>query len=368
MKVLHVISDKNIGGAGVLLCTLLRNFDTLRVQSVVALPEGSDLKPRIEAYGVETVSLQAPCDRISTASIRELSSVIKRVNADIVHANAALCARIAGKHCGVTVLHTRHCCFPPSGIWRVSAIRALGGIWNRALSDRVIATADAAAQNLRAFGIPDEKIEVIINGSEPVREVGEEELFAFRRKWGIAENDFTVGICARLVACKGHETFLRAAKRMTETMPQVNFRFLIAGEGDRRDVLEELTDTLGIRESVRFLGFLSDTAPFYRSLRVHVNCSCGTETSCLALSESMSAGVPTVVSDYGGNADMIGDGQAGILYPVGDFEALAEAVCRIASDPSLEMTMRSAAHRRYREHYTAQQMTEQLTRVYEALI
>lgn len=368
MKVLHVISDTNIGGAGVLLCTLLRNFDRARVESAVALPRESALRERIEALGVPTLTLRASCDRFSTASVREISDLIKREHADIVHANAALCARIAGKRCGVTVLHTRHCCFPPSGIWRVPPVRALGGVWNRALSDRVIATADAAAQNLRAFGIPQEKIEVIINGSEPVREVGAEELEAYRRKWDIRADDFTVGISARLVPCKGHETFLRAAKNMAERQPQVRFRFLIAGEGERRAVLEELAQTLGISESVRFLGFLSDMAPFYRLLRVNVNCSSGTETSCLALSEGMSAGVPMVVSDYGGNRAMIGDGQAGLIYPVGDSDALADAVCRIVSDPALEQTMRRAAAARYRSHYTAAQMTEHLTRIYEALV
>ena len=114
--------------------------------------------------------------------------------------------------------------------------------------------------------------------------------------------------------------------------------------------------------------FLSDMAPFYRLLRVNVNCSSGTETSCLALSEGMSAGVPMVVSDYGGNRAMIGDGQAGLIYPVGDSDALADAVCRIVSDPALEQTMRRAAAARYRSHYTAAQMTEHLTRIYEALV
>ena len=106
MKVLHVISDENIGGAGVLLTTLLRNFDPMRVESAVALPEGSALCDRIQRLGVPICELRYPCDRFSRASVRELCRVIQEESADIVHANAALSARIAARRCGVAVLHT----------------------------------------------------------------------------------------------------------------------------------------------------------------------------------------------------------------------------------------------------------------------
>ena len=171
MKVLHVISDSNIGGAGVLLLSLLRNFDSDRVESLVALPKGSALIQRITQAGVPVVELDEGCDRYSAASVREIKAVIRDCGAELIHANGAICARIAGRACGIAVLHTRHCCFPPSGIWRLGAVRFLGGILNRMLSDRVIATAEAAAKDLRILGIPSRKIEVIINGSEPVQKI-----------------------------------------------------------------------------------------------------------------------------------------------------------------------------------------------------
>lgn len=368
MKVLHVISDENIGGAGVLLTSLLHNFDRTRVQSVVALPRGSALFERVEALDVPICTLTHPCDRVSSASVRELSELIRRQNVDIVHANAAISARVAGRRCGTAVMHTRHCCYPPEGLWRLGAMRKVGGLWNRALSDRVIATADAAARDLMSLGIPRERIDVILNGSEPVREVSEDELDAARRRWGIGKDDFTVGICARLEVCKGHETFLRAAKHLTETHPRIPFRFLIVGSGSRRAELEVMCETLGLEKFVTFTGFVRDMAPIYRLLRVNVNCSTGTETSCLALSEGMSAGVPAVVSDYGGNRAMIGESRAGIVYPVGDADALANAIARIARDGGLELQMRRAARERYEQCYTAAAMTEEVTRVYEKVL
>ncbi len=368
MKVLHVISDENIGGAGILLTNLLQNFDRNRVESLVALPKESHLMPRIQALGIETLALQRPCDRFSLASVRELRRIIQRSEPHLIHANAALCARMAGKSLGKTVVHTRHCCFPPAGIWKNKGIRFLGGRWNRLLSDHVIATADAAAEDLSIFGIPKEQISVIINGSEAIREVSPEELEQCRRKWGIGKEDFVIGLCARLELCKGQDIFLKAAKLLKEELPAAPLRFLIVGSGSREAALRSAAKALGIEKLVCFTGFLKDMAPVYRLMRVNVNCSVGTETSCLVLSEGMSASLPMVVSDYGGNAAMVGDSKAGILYPAGDAAKLANALKKILSDPDLEEKMRQASYERYLQQYTAVQMTERLTAVYERLL
>lgn len=368
MKVLHVISDTNIGGAGILLCNLLASFDRERVESAVALPCGSRLSPRILKMNIPVFYLSEPCDRASSGSVRELMRIIKRSRADVVHANAALTARMAARLCHVPVLHTRHCYFPQEGMLSVPIVRYTAGLCNRALSDHVIATADAAADNLRELGIPERKISVIINGSLPVREVDEATLDATRQALGIRPNDFTVGICARLEDCKGHDTFLKAAAILRSAHPQIPFRFLIVGGGSRRKELEQAVREYGLDDCVRFTGFVSDMAPIYRILRVNVNCSCGTETSCLAISEGMSASLPTVASDYGGNVAMIGNDGAGSLFSVGDAEALADAILRIAEDEALEKAMRNRARERYLTHFTAERMSREVQRVYEMLL
>lgn len=368
MKVLHVISDTNIGGAGVLLCNLLASFDRERIESAVALPCGSQLSSRILKMNIPVFFLSEPCDRASFGSVMELVRIIKRSRADIVHANAALTARIAARLCHVPILHTRHCYFPQEGMLSVPVVRYAAGLCNRALSDHVIATADAAADNLRELGIPERKISVIINGSLPVREVEEATLDDIRQALGIRPHDFTVGICARLEDCKGHDTFLKAAAILCSVHPQIPFRFLIVGGGSRRKELEQTVREYGLDDCVRFTGFVSDMAPIYRILRVNVNCSRGTETSCLALSEGMSAGLPAIASDYGGNVAMIGNDGAGILFPVGNAEALADAILQIAENAELEESMRECAYERYLTHFTAQKMSREVEQVYKRLM
>lgn len=366
MRVLHVISDRNIGGAGVLLLNLLRHFDRNEVVSTVALPRGSQLRERVLALKVPVRELDAPCDRVTASSVRELIGVIRKTNPQIVHTNAAVSARVAGRLCGKTVIFTRHCCFPTEET-DFAPIRAAKSVVNRLLCDRAIATAQAAVQDLRQSGIRWKDITVILNGCEAVREVSDEEKTLLRVRFGIKPSDFCVGICARLESCKGHEVFLQAAKMVTDAMPEVPFRFLIIGDGSRRAELERKAIELGLGGRVVFTGFLEDLAPMYRILRVHVNCSVGTETSCLAISEGMSAGLPSVVSDFGGNRAMIGQSGAGYCIPAGNASALAEAICRLAAEPGLAATMGACARRRYEEKYTADRMANQLTAVYRDL-
>ena len=368
MKVLHVISDSNIGGAGVLLCNLLSSFDRRVVESIVALPCDSQLAPRFLKMGIPVVYLNKDCDRASPISVLELLRIIKRCGADVVHTNAALSARVAARLCRVPVVHTRHCYFPLSGGLSKSFVRYVAGFCNRMLSDFVIATADAAAENLRQLGIPDSKIRIIINGSLPVRDVDDGTLEAIREAYGIMKADFTVGICARLEDCKGHDTFLDAAVILRESHPDIAFRFLIIGDGSRRAELKKMSAELGLDDCVTFTGFVSDMAPIYRILRVGVNCSCGTETSCLAISEGMSVGLPTVASDYGGNVAMIGESGAGFLFPTGDAEALANAIWQIAKNPELEERMQKSARERYLSHFTAEKMSRQVQEVYEQIL
>ncbi|MBE6601307.1 MAG: glycosyltransferase [Ruminococcaceae bacterium] len=364
IRVLHVISDENIGGAGVLLSSLLKNLDENRIESLVALPKKGALCERLSELHVPIFSLDVPVDRLSARSVIEVRRLLRVTKPDLVHSNAAISARFCARLCHIPVMHTRHCCFPPEGIWRYGPIRKLGGVWNRALSDLVIATAEAAKTDLLMLGIPQNRIHVVINGSEPIRELTDSELQEIRKKWGLTERDFTVGICARLVPCKGHRVFLEAAKKLIEAAPLYAFRFLVVGEGEERANLEAFCRELGISKHVIFTGFVSDMATVYRILRVNVNCSTGTETSCLAISEGMSAGVPAVVSDYGGNRAMIGESMAGIVYPAGDSQCLFQAVLSIANDPAREQRMRSAAYRRYLEHYTARGMAEEVEKLY----
>ena len=209
----------------------------------------------------------------------------------------------------------------------------------------MIAVSYSAKRNLTKMGISPEKITVIINGVEGISALSDNNKSNIRKSLGFSNDDIIVGICARLEKYKDHECFLKAAKYICGSSDK--YRFLIIGDGTLRKELEEKARELGIIEQVRFLGFVSDVTPFLNILDIQVNCSVGTETSSLALSEGMSIGIPSVVSDFGGNPYMIKNGENGLVYKKGDHIFLARSILEIVGNRELYQRMSVSAKERF---------------------
>lgn len=366
IKILNVLTDSNIGGAGRLLVNYLHNFDRTRFDSAVVLPRDSRLIPAVRAEGYDVIETEYGRDESwDRRAVRELRRIIRDYQPDIVHTHSSLSARVAAWQCGVPArFYTRHCAFEPSKKLTSFPGKQINGLMNRVLSTDIVAVADAAKKNLTDTGVPADMITVIINGVEPLRETSPEENDALRERLGIGREDFVCGIVARLEDYKGHAYLLQSAKTVVEARPGTVF--LIVGEGTERERLEKQVADLGIAGQVIFTGFCDDVAPYYGIMNLNLNCSWGTETSSLALSEGMSVGVPAVATTYGGNPYMITEGVNGLLVPEKDADAMADAILKIMNDPALLKRLSDGARRLYREKFTARAMTEQLERMYEA--
>jgi glycosyltransferase involved in cell wall biosynthesis len=134
---------------------------------------------------------------------------------------------------------------------------------------------------------------------------------------------------------------------------------MVVGDGSLLVQIKALADSLGIADKVTFTGFVDDVEHYMNCFDLNVNCSVGTETSSLALSEGMSIGLPAVASSYGGNPYMVRHGENGFIYSMGDFCELADMIRRFAQDSSLYEKASRAAHRRFLTELNAKNMTEQ---------
>ena len=365
MKILNILSDSNIGGAGRLLVHYLRNFDRARFDGWVALPKGSALIPAVRETGFPVIELEYGADQSwDRRSVGELRRVIRELRPDIVHCHSSLSGRVAAwlEHVPGR-FYTRHSVFPPSKKLTTFPGKQLNGLLNRVLSTDIVAVAEAAKKNLTDTGVPADMITVIINGVEPLREVTPAECEALRDALGIGRDDFVCGIVARLEDYKGHSYLLEAAKTVLAAHPATDF--LIVGDGSQADALKKQAADLGITGNVLFTGFTDDVAPYYGIMDLNLNCSWGTEATSLALAEGMSAGVPAVATTYGGNPCMIEDGKNGLLVPEKDPDAMAAAILSLIDDPARLADLSAAARRVYAEKFTARAMTEQLEAMYE---
>ncbi len=362
VKVLNIISDTNIGGAGRVLINYLKYYDAANFDVSVALPRGSELTGRLREFGVRLYEVEGIADKsLDLKAIRTLREVIERENPDIVHTHGALSGRIAGRQCGKRVIFTRHSAFPVKGYMRHGPLRLLNKIVNEHYADRIIAVSPAAAENLTDAGVSAEKIDIVMNGVDPVRPLSAAERSAIREELGLGPHEFTAGIVARVEEYKGHSDILRALRGVLDSGRDM--KLLIAGSGPYEDTVRREISELGLTDHAIMIGFVEDVARVWGVLDVQLNASWAEATS-LALLEGFSLGLPAVASDYGGNPYVVEDGVNGLIFKTRDVAGLTERLIRLIDDPDLRERLGEGARRVYAERFTGQRFAREVERIY----
>lgn len=366
IKVLHILTDTNIGGAGTLLINYLKNFDRERFLIKVILPKNSLMKNRVESLGYEVIEMENSADKsMDIKGIFELMKIFGKEKPDIVHTHSSMSGKIAAFLVGVkSRIYTRHCAYDPPKMLTSFPGKQINGFVNNTLSTHIIAVAEAAKENLTDTGVDAKKISVIINGVEPLSPLTPDEILREREKYGISGDDIVFGIVARLEAVKGHRYFIEAAEKIVKENSSA--KFLIIGTGTEEKNLKDLVLKKGLSKSVIFTGFIKNVAEVMSIIDINVNCSYGTETSSLALSEGMSLGKPAIASIYGGNPYMVTHGENGLLCEKQNSEALYSAMKTLMNNKELREKMADTAYEHYKTKFTAEKMTKQLEEIYLA--
>lgn len=365
IKILHFITDTNIGGAGRLLCTQINNMNKNDFDISVALPKYSKLKTQLQKAGCKIIDMEHSADKsFSMNGIIEAYKIIKKSKPDILHSHGSLSSRIAATICCIpSRIFTRHCVFPLSFIYDYKIVKYIVGKINDYLSTGIIAVAHSAKQNLIDMGVNPHKIVTIINGVEPLKVASEDEKEYIKAKYNINKDDFIISIFARLEKYKGQKTFLQAAKICNEKYK--NFRFFIVGNGTQSLEMKKLASKLNVHYIVHFTGFCNDVSSIFNITNINVNCSFGTETSSLAISEGFSLGIPCIASDYGGNTYMVKNEVEGLIFPQKNTKALAKAIIRLYENKKLYQECSLGAIHRYNNELNAKKMTEKMENFYK---
>lgn len=365
IRICHILTDTNVGGAGVLLSNLLSSMDRGRFSLSVLLPEGSLIAERLSACeGVDVRMIPIQGDRsFSLSAIPVIYRALRKLSPDVVHTHGAFSGRVAARLLRVPrVFVTRHCAWDDTPFFH-GFRRLVSSVAARLFGDLYIATADAAARNLRAMGVPEARTVTVKNGSPARQRLSAAARDSFRRSYGIPRDAFLVTVTARLSREKGVDTLLRAAVRLVEKDDL--YRFLIVGSGSEEKRLFADAARYGIEKYVIFTGFLPDTTEALSASDVLVNPSRGTETSCLAISEAMSMGLPVIASDFGGNTEMVRDGESGLLFPVDSASELTAQIERLRTSDTLRERLSNGAVAAYLREFTLDGMTHTYETLYE---
>ncbi len=164
---------------------------------------------------------------------------------------------------------------------------------------------------------------------------------------------------------KGHPTLIAAAEAVVREFPGV--KFLFAGDGQRRKEFEEQSARLGIANHFHFLGRRDDVP------RILCCCEIGVLPSKAeglpnAVLEYLAAGLPTIASRVGGNAEIIEDGKTGLLVPPEDSAALSDALLRLLRNSNLAADLGNNGREFVAAEFTFQRLIEKTDQMYTELL
>jgi glycosyltransferase involved in cell wall biosynthesis len=362
IRVMFMQTDMRVGGAEVVTANILRRIDRDRF-----VPELCCLKQR-GALGEELANeipvhhglLSGKYDLRVWPRLTRLF-VSRRIDAVVTvgAGDKMFWGRLAAWRAGVPVI--------------VSALHSTGwpdriGQLNRLLTpitDGFIAVAEAHGRFLvQEARFPERKVTVIRNGVDTDRFAPGHDVIAVRRELGLGETDPVVGIVAALRPEKNHELFLKVARRVVSRLPAA--RFLVVGEGPRRDDLERLSRETGLQSCVQFLGSRNDVPRILSAMDVFALTS-HVEANPVSILEAMSIGRPVVATNVGSIHEAVSEGKTGFLVPPGNATKFSERILQLLHAPLLAHSMGASGRQAVLVHWSLNAMVAGYERLIESL-
>lgn len=172
----------------------------------------------------------------------------------------------------------------------------------------------------------------------------------FRETHGLGRNEFVALYVARFQAFKNHAMLLEAFARLVRERPAA--RLLLAGSGPLRERSAQQAARLGMADNVMFLGEVPyrELPGVYAAADVKV-ISSDYESFCFAAIEAMAMGLPVLTTDCAWVPRLVADG-AGLVVPVGDAEAFAAGLKKLADNPALRQRLGAAGRQHVLERHT----------------
>jgi glycosyltransferase involved in cell wall biosynthesis len=354
MKIVHAVYSLEMGGAEVLVGQLCRLQRANGHQ--VSVCAYSNLGAVGEALRADGFDVQVLGEAHPAATMRRYFKIFRAMKPDVVHCHnpaptlqAAMSARLAGVR---SVISTRHSLVAPP--YEVAAEIKYNVI--ALFCDWITGICEITCTNLRGTPLArKKKIVRVYNGTAGVERVGIDAL---------GKRGFTLVFIGRLAAVKNLGTLIRAVSLAAERVP--GLEFWVVGDGPVRAELEALVAELGAGDHVKFWGLRMDTAQFFSAADAFAMSSVS-EGLPMSLLQAMSLGLPAIVTDVGGMAEVVKLAQCGLLSPVGDAAAMAESIVALAGDAALRAEFSRNAVAAYESQFTLERMDAAYMELYRGV-
>ena len=388
IRVLFFDHTAELGGGEIALADLIRHLDRARVEPIVVLGSKGPLEERIRDFAtvhvmpIDSAVVGARKDALGLATIFQLAAaraairyvfrlrrLLKEQDTEVLHTNslkAFVLGAIAGRLQGVKVIwHVRDRIADDYLPHRVGGVmRHLAKI----LPHFVIANSRATLETVQ---LKDKPPAMVIGSGVDLSKFLPSGAAATSPDEPNTARSKIVGLVGRICPWKGQHIFIEAAALVHARYPKVRFQIIGAALFREHDYDLELRRTVEeqrLERVVEFTGFQSDVARAISGLDILVHASTVGEPFGQVIVQGMACELPVIATNGGGVPEIVQDGVTGLLVPMGDAPAMADAICRLLEDGSSARNMGVLGRKRAVEHFTIERSTQKLMDVCERVI
>lgn len=232
---------------------------------------------------------------------------------------------------------------------------------------RIVGNSRAVTAELLAEGVPEAKLRLIYNGVDFASFSPSPSKIDARQKLEIPPNAWTMILVANLIPYKGHADLLDALSRIKKRLPNPWRLLCVGADHGPRAELRAYARELDLDENVLWLGVRTDVAALLAAADLGLLVS-HEEGFANVILEGMAAGLPMIVTNVGGNAEAVLDGETGLVVPARDPERLGAAILTLAADPALSATFGEAGRQRVQHHFALDACIRRYESLYSELL
>jgi glycosyltransferase involved in cell wall biosynthesis len=363
-KILHVTYDMRIGGTEMVIKNIIEGCDQEKYDmSIFCIEEpiGPWGKELIDnGTPIHTESRKEGFDFSITRAIRK---VLKEERIDVIHCHQYtpwVYAVIAAIGMHKKVIFTEHGRFyPDSRSWKRRIVNPMLLLFTHSVS----AISKATKQALVDYEFfPAHKVEVIYNGIKALQLIDEQDVIALKQELSIRPDDIVLGTVARLDPIKNHAMMLNAFSIITREY--TNTKLVIVGDGELNAELKAQCKKLSISDRVIFTGYITKPSRYIQLFDIFLLSSLSEGTS-MTLLEAMSLAKPCVVTDAGGNSEIVLSHINGVVTENGVSEFFANGIRDVILTDDKTLYMGIASQERFLQLFSADIMNKKYSELYQ---
>ena len=369
MKVIHLISGGDSGGAKTHVLSLLQHLNQTITAQLVCFRDGP-FAEEARQMGIPTMI----CGGNNVfRTRRKLAAYIREGGYEIIHCHGSRANMIGAmlrKVTGLPVVTTVHSDYRLDYMGRPLSHLTFGTINALALRrlDYRIGVSDAMVDLLISRGFPADRFYTIYNGIDFTPPPTQGDRLEYLRSLGadVDENSVVVGIAARMNPVKDMATLVRGFAAGYAKCPRL--RLLIAGDGPEKDKLTALAAELGVERQVCFAGWISGGMDrFYSALDINALTSLS-ETFPYALTEGARFHLATVSTAVGGIPYLIDQDVNGYLFQPGDWQALGNDLAALGNDDELRRRLGEKLYEKASTQFSIQKTVSTQLQIYASIL